>query len=95
MQDLTHAQESKQHKLCHVKESEEENTGALEGGRNAVWVQIFSFTLKSSVVDKKQELTDMHVNAAQKLLLHQLPTYQGLQNILVQQCIGFWVNNYI
>ena len=75
-----------------------ENTGGLEGGRNAVWVQIFNLTLKISdraLLLTKEELTDMHVNAAQKLLLYQFPTYQGLQNTLVQHCIGFWVNNYI
>ena len=32
---------------------------------------------------------------SQKLLLYQFPTYQGLHNSLIQQCIGFWVNNYI
>ena len=75
MVDPIHAQESKRHKLCRVKESEEENTGGLKGGRNAVWVQIFSLTLK--IPDRAllltKELTDMHVNTAQKLL-YQFPT---------------------
>ena len=94
--DPMHVQESKQHKLCHVKESEEKNTGGLKGGRNAIWVQIISLTLKipdRALLLTKEEMTDMHVNVAQKLLLYQFPTYQGLKNTLMQQCIGFWVNN--
>ena len=43
----------------------------------------------------KENLKDVHKNAAQKLLLHQFPIYQGLHNSLIQQCIGFWVNNFI
>ena len=42
-----------------------------------------------------KELTDMHINAALKLLLYQFPSFQGLHNTLGQQHIGFWVNIYI
>ena len=93
--DLT--QESKGPKLCCVQESEEASVG-WEADENAEWVQIFSLTLK--VFDRAllltgKELTDMHINTAQKLLLYQFPSYQGLHNTLVRRHIGFWVNNYI
>ena len=42
-----------------------------------------------------QELTDTHMHAAQKLILHQFPTFQGLKNTLLNESIGFWTNNYI
>ena len=93
--DLT--QESKRPKLCHIEEIKEDNNGQ-EAGENGEWIQIFSSTLKMSdkiLLLSGEELTDMHINAAQKLLLYQFPTYQGLYNTLVQQCIRFWVNNYI
>lgn len=92
--DLT--QKSKRPKLCCVQESEEAST-EWEADENCEWVQIFSFTLKVSdraLLLTGKELTDMHINAAHKLLLYQFPSYQGLHNTLVQH-IGFWVNNYI
>ena len=63
-----------------------------------VWVRIFSIVLKMSdqeILSMGQELTDAHMNAAQKLILHQFPTYQGLKNTLLKDSIGFWTNNYI
>ena len=42
-----------------------------------------------------QELTDLLINAAQKLKLYQFPMYQGLKNTLINDSIGFWTNNYI
>lgn len=62
------------------------------------WVRIFNITLKVSDKDQLlmgEELTDVHVNAAQKLILHQFPSYQGLKNTLVRDSLGFWTNNYI
>ena len=91
--DLT-ARESKRPKLCHI----EEDNGGQEAGENGEWVQIFSSTLKMSdktLLLSGKELKDVHINVAQKLLLYQFPTHQGLHNTLLQQCIGFWVNNYI
>ena len=90
--DLT--QQSKRPKLC----GNEEASIGQEAGENGEWVRIFANTLK--MTDRVQlltgeQLTDVHINAAQKLLLYQFPTYQGLHNPLLQQCIGFWVNNYI
>ena len=43
-----------------------------------------------------EELTDIYVNVAQKLILDQFPSYQGLQNTLVSDySLGFWTKNYI
>ena len=84
MVDLT--QENKRPKLYRVQESEEASTG-WKAGNNAEWVQIFSFTVKISdraLLLTGKELTDMHINAAQKLLLYQFPSYQELHNTLVR-----------
>jgi len=42
-----------------------------------------------------QELTDTHMNAAQKLILQHFPTYNGLKNTILNDSIGFWTSNYI
>jgi len=55
----------------------------------------FSSSLKMSDKTPLLSVTDVHINVAQKLLLYQFPTHQRLHNTLLQQCIGFWVNNYI
>jgi len=77
---------TKQPKLCDVQGNEEVSIGK-EAGENSEWVQIFAVTLK--IIDRTQlltgeQLTDVHINAAQKLLLYQFPRI-----ILIQQCIGF------
>ena len=62
------------------------------------WVRIFNIVLKISdreILSVGQGLRDTHMNAAQKLILHQFPTYQGLKNTLLNESIGFWTNNYI
>ena len=64
---------------------------------NREWVHIFNITLKFSdrdLLSTGQELTDLLINAAQKLILHQFPMYQGLKNTLIKDSIGFWTNNY-
>ena len=48
-----------------------------------------------SLLLENHELNDKHINASQKLLLHQFPSFQGLKSSLVQDHIGFWTNNYI
>ena len=71
----------------------------LEADADTEWVRIFNMTLKVSDRDQLlmgEELTDIHVNVAQKLILHQFPSYQGLKNTLVSDySLGFWTNNYI
>ena len=37
----------------------------------------------------------MHINAAQKILSKQFPSFSGFDSTLKQQCIGKWVRNYI
>ena len=52
-------------------------------------------TLKVSDRDQLlmgEELTDIHVNTPQKLILHRFPSYQGLKNTLVRDSLGFWTN---
>jgi len=93
--DLTPA--TKRAKLFHCEEIENDD-GGKEAEVDGEWVKIFNSTLKISdrfLLLSGKQLTDVHINAAQKLLLHQFPTYQGLHNTLIQQCIGFWVSNYI
>ena len=91
--DLENAQDKKRIKIAtHVKEV------ALEANADTEWVRIFNMTLKVSDRDQLlmgEELTDIHVNAAQKLILHQFPSYQGLKSTLVRDSLGFWTNNYI
>ena len=41
------------------------------------------------------ELNDKLINAAQKLLLQKFPSVKGLRSTLVQDHIGFWVDNYL
>ena len=41
------------------------------------------------------ELNDKVINAAQKLLLEKFPSLKGLRSTLVQDHIGFWVDNYL
>ena len=71
----------------------------MEADADTEWVRIFNMTLKVSDRDQLlmgEELTDIHVNVAQKLILHQFPSYQGLKNTLVSDySLGFWTNNYI
>ena len=75
--DLENAQDKKRIKIAtHVKEV------ALEANADTEWVRIFNMTLKVSDRDQLlmgEELTDLHVNAAQKLILHQFSSYQGLK----------------
>ena len=65
---------------------------------NTEWVRIFNIVLKFSdrdTISTGQELTDVHINAAQKLILYQFPVFQGLKNTLIIDSIGFWTNNYL
>jgi len=85
--DLTPA--TKRAKLFHCKGIENDDS-SKEAGVDGERVKIFTSTMKMSdrymLVSGKQ-LADMHINAAQKLLLYQFLTYQGLHNSLIQQCI--------
>ena len=50
----------------------------MEADADTEWVRIFNMTLKVSDRDQLlmgEELTDIHVNVAQKLILHQFPSY--------------------
>ena len=93
LEEVENAQDKKRIKIAtHSKEV------ALEASADTEWVRIFNMTLKVSDRDQLlmgEELTDIHVNAAQKLILHQFPSYQGLKNTLVRDSLGFWTNNYI
>ena len=67
----------------------------MEAGADTEWVCIFIKVSDRDQLLMGEELTDIHVNAAQKLILHQFPSYQGLKNTLVSDSLGFWTNNYI
>ena len=93
LEEVENPQDKKRIKIAtHSKEV------ALEANADTEWVRIFNMTLKVSDRDQLlmgEELTDTHVNASQKLILHQFPSYQGLKNTLVSNSLGFWINNYI
>ena len=75
--DIT--QDSKRPKLAVQAEE-----AGLEVNVDTEWVHIFNITLKMSdraLLLMGKELTDLHINAAQKLIMHQFPSYQGLKNI--------------
>ena len=49
-----------------------------------------------SLLLENHELNDKHVcKCVTKMLLHQFPSFQGLESSLVQDNIEFWINNYI
>jgi len=55
-------------------------------------------TLKSSeklLLLEGDELNDKIINAAQKMLINQFPSLQGLQSTLVQYYLGFWKEKYL
>ena len=62
------------------------------------WIRISSIILKKSdkesIIDGRR-LTDMHINAAQKILSQQFPSFSGFDSTLKQRCIGKWIDNYI
>ena len=79
-------------------DSKEQTDEEVDQNANMEWVRIFNIVLNISdieILSVEQELTDTHMNVAQKLILHQFPTYQGLKNTLLNDSIGFWTNNYI
>ena len=70
-------QESKQPKLCCIREDGEASI-SWEADKSTECVQIFNFTLKladKTLLITGKELTDMHINAALKLLLYQFPSF--------------------
>ena len=79
-------------------DSKKQTGKEVDQNANLEWVHIFNIVLKFSdreILSVGQELTDTHMNAAQRLIPHQFPTYQGLINTLPNDSIGFWTNNYI
>ena len=61
------------------------------------WIRIQNMVLRLSdkAVLLNGELNDKLINAAQKLLLQKFPSLKGLRSTLVQDHIGFWVDNYL
>jgi len=60
---------------------------ALSGDTGSVWVKIQDITLKSSdkaIIDQGLELTDLHINCAQRLIKGQFPKLNGLKLSLLQ-----------
>lgn len=66
---------------------------------NILWVSVDNASLtaadKSLILDKSQELNDLHVFVAQRLLFRQFSSFNGLNTTLVYKRIGCWVNNYV
>ena len=62
-----------------------------------VWLRVQNVVLRLSdkAVLLSEELNDKVINAAQKLLHQKFPSLQGLRSTLVQDRIGFWVDNYL
>jgi len=62
------------------------------------WICIFNISLKHSdreAIGNGRRLTDMHINAAQRILANQFPSFIGFDSTLKQRRVGKWVNNYI
>ena len=62
------------------------------------WVTVFNISLKQSdreAICNGHRLNDIHINAAQRILANQFPSFVGLDSTLKQRRIGKWVNNYI
>jgi len=62
------------------------------------WISVFNISLKQSdreAICNGHRLNDIHINAAQRILANQFPSFVGLDSTLKQRRIGKWVNNYI
>ena len=63
-----------------------------------VWVRVSGLVLYKYDHDRLSgglELTDMHINASQRLLKSQFPKFQGLSSTLSPTHIHNWTDNYI
>lgn len=63
-----------------------------------LWLRIYNVALKSSeksLLLGDDELNDKIINAAQKMLINQFPSLQGLRSTLVQYYLGFWKEKYL
>lgn len=63
-----------------------------------LWLRIYNVSLKSSeklLLLGGDELNDKLINAAQKKLINQFPSLQGLRSTLVQYYLGFWQEKYL
>ena len=79
-----------------VEDSNEQFTGSI--GEDLEWIHINSTILKNSdkeLILNGKRLSDMHINAAQKILSQQFPSFSGFDSTLKQRCIGKWVSNYV
>ena len=63
------------------------------------WIRIQNMVLRLSdkavLLNVNGELNNKLINAAQELLLQKFPSVKGLRSTLVQDHIGFWVDNYL
>ena len=84
--------------LSDLEDAQDERKAVMDVDMDQRWICIYKITLNARdklLLLKNHELNDKHINASQKLLLHQFPSFQGLKNSLVQDHIGFWTKNYI
>ena len=79
-----------------VEDSNEQFTGSIS--EDLEWIHINSIILKKSdkeLILNGKRLSDMHINAAQKILSQQFPSFSGFNSTLKYRCIGKLVSNYI
>ena len=67
----------------------------VEGSEEWIAVQSMVLRLSDKATLLNGELNDKIINGAQKLLLQKFPSLKGLKSTLVQDDIGFWVDNYL
>ena len=75
---------------CVIKSMKESTTGTLLQSpeeRDNLWVKIKDISLKindRNTIEQGLELTDLHINSAQRLIKNQLPKLNGLKLSLLQ-----------
>ena len=73
-----------------VEDSNEQFTGSIS--EDLEWIHINSIILKKSdkeLVLNGKRLSDMHINAAQKILSQQFPSISGFDSTLKQRCMAY------
>ena len=84
--------------LSDPEDAQDKRKAVMDVDMDQRWICIYKITLNARdkfLLLENHELDDKHINASQKLLLHQFSSFQGLKNSLVQDHIGFWASNYI
>ena len=80
------------------KVDDEGNVNDASEMNDDLWLRIYNVSLKrleKLLLLGGDELNDKLINAAQKMLINQFPSLQGLQSTLVQYYLGFWLEKHL